>query len=40
MGSQLLRKNVLGDSVKGFTEVQVDHIDSLTFTSTKRVTLS
>ena len=31
MGSQLLHKDVVGDSVKGFTEVQVDHIDSLTF---------
>ena len=32
MNSQLLHKNVVGDSVKGFTEVQVDHIDSLTLT--------
>ena len=30
MGSQLLHENVMGDSVKGLTEVQVDHIDSLT----------
>jgi len=31
VGSQLLHKNVVGDSVKGFTEVWVDHIESLTF---------
>ena len=30
VGSQFLHKNVVGDSVKAFTEVQVDHIDSLT----------
>ena len=28
---QLLHKDVVGDGVKGFTEVQVDHIDNLTF---------
>jgi len=27
----VLHENVVGDSVKGFTEVQVDHIDRLTF---------
>ena len=30
MGIQLLHENVMGDSVKALTEVQVDHIDSLT----------
>ena len=29
MGSQLLHENAVGDSVKGFTEVQVEHIDIL-----------
>ena len=32
MGSQLLHEDIVGNSVKGFTEVQVDHINSLTFT--------
>ena len=31
MGSQLLHEDGVGDSIKGFTEVQVDHISSLTF---------
>lgn len=31
MGSQLLHEDVVGDSVKGFTEVRVDHTDSITF---------
>jgi len=26
-GTQLLHENAMGDSVKGFTEVQVDHMD-------------
>jgi len=30
MGSQLLHKNAVVYSIKGLTEVQVDHIDSLT----------
>ena len=28
-GHQLLHKDVVGDSIKGLTEVQVDHVDSL-----------
>jgi len=31
VGSQLLHEKVVGDSIKGFIEVQVDYIDSLTF---------
>ena len=37
MGSQLLHKNVVGDSVKGFNEVWVDHIDNLTFMINNKV---
>lgn len=31
VGSQLLHEDVVADSVKGLSEVQVDNIDSFTF---------